>query len=424
MKKHKDFDYNVGDVVNGRKILNRNYKNYKRMYTVKCETCNNVSEIEEKRLEQHSCGVCKHKICKPFVNDLYTMRPDLLKYLKDINESIGVGIYSNKKITVVCPVCKSEKIMSIEKFVFKNQNRCDKCNIKKGSFGERLFSFILKENNINFQREFVFDWCKKYRYDFYLYELNDIVEIHGLQHYEECNLCEDTLKERQQKDKDKMICALSNNVSSYFIIDSRISTLEYFINSCKNNKQLQLLNLNLDLNYSLFFEEENADETIYYEIVDKYISGKSKKAIASEYNTTTNKIYSILKTPYAISKIKELENEQNKDISEIRENIRKERASSANYNLHNNKNIICLETSKIYHTYADAQRDTKCTRTRISACCNKKAHYTIDKHGNKFHWLFLEEYNLLNEFQINDIINFEQKHINKYNRDKYKNDNI
>lgn len=57
---------------------------------------------------------------------------------------------------------------------------CPKC---KSSKGELALIKIFKKHSINFKHQFKFDKYKKLRYDFYLKDLNLLVEFHGGQHY-------------------------------------------------------------------------------------------------------------------------------------------------------------------------------------------------------------------------------------------------
>jgi len=58
---------------------------------------------------------------------------------------------------------------------------CHRCT---ESNGEKLIAGILEKNNINFIREYIIPNQKyKFRYDFYLPDLNVFIEFHGGQHY-------------------------------------------------------------------------------------------------------------------------------------------------------------------------------------------------------------------------------------------------
>lgn len=404
--------HNIGDIVGDRKIINifKNERN-KTFYTLHCDKCGVDTNVPEFRVE-NKCGVCLGHRCVPYINDLYTLRPDLLCYLKDINDSIGIGTGSDKKIDTICPICKTEN--SVRVYSLTNDGFvCNKCSVGKGSFGERLFSFILNKNNINFEREKIFDWANSFKYDFYLADLNCIVEIHGLQHYKECGMCKkNTLEDRQKIDNIKLNLANRNEIHKYIIIDSKESTFEYFIESCKNNEDIiRCLKLNLDLDYSEFFEQNNGD--VYFDIIKLYINGDSKNKITKKYNISKQKISSMLSTPYAISKIKEKEKIEKMSIEQFREKIKIEKMLK-NLRENSKNEIICLETLKIYSLYKDASLDTGCSKSGISECCKETKHFTRNKNGEMFHWMFLEKYNSLSKDKIKSILNFKPNYKNGY----------
>ena len=87
---------------------------------------------------------------------------------------------------------------------------------------------ILKQLNIDFITELSskkFSGKNYFYYDFYLPKYNMIIEINGLQHYEEC-MRGRTLFEEQMNDLFKYKCA-KNYVDKYIVIDCRYSELEW-----------------------------------------------------------------------------------------------------------------------------------------------------------------------------------------------------
>lgn len=410
MPAKRDFIYTVGDIVNNRIITERleqkNKSTYRKIYTVKCLKCGATTKVEEKRLNMN-CGVCSGKRVVSGINDVATLRPDLVKYFDNHLEAQKIGLHSKKSRLFRCPHCGTPKKSNMD-YIVHNGFKCKVCNISNGSFGECLFAFILSKNNIKFIREYVFDWAKNYRYDFYLCDLNYIIEIQGIQHY-----CVDsswnknkTIEDLFQYDENKKNVALKNGISKYFQIDCRSSDIDFIINEIKKSLILESVNLNLDLDYSEFIQNLYVD--IYDDVIKRYICGEALKDIAKLYSTSLQTLHKILQTPNAKIEIAKLEKDKNKTISEIREDIRKQRAAKGINKRHSNKDIICIETQKIYHTYADASRDTECNRVSISKCCNKIKHFTIDGKGLEKHWMFLDEYKKSTETEINSIITFKQ----------------
>lgn len=82
--------------------------------------------------------------------------------------------------------------------------KCKSCEL--GSLGERTIAALLDEKGISYIREFVaVVKGRRRRYDFFIPELNTMIEFHGRQHYEYIPFFHQrrTLEEEQQRDRDK-----------------------------------------------------------------------------------------------------------------------------------------------------------------------------------------------------------------------------
>ena len=88
------------------------------------------------------------------------------------------------------------------------------CGCLKGSVGEKNIENILKENNIQFQKEYTIKEIGYLRYDFFLPDLNRFIEYDGEQHYRENsgNWKASSLKERAMRDKIKTDYAKDKNI--------------------------------------------------------------------------------------------------------------------------------------------------------------------------------------------------------------------
>lgn len=62
------------------------------------------------------------------------------------------------------------------------------CGCIKRSIGEQNIENILLANNVNYIREYTFTDFQNARYDFYLPDMNRLIEFDGIQHYEESRL--------------------------------------------------------------------------------------------------------------------------------------------------------------------------------------------------------------------------------------------
>lgn len=109
-------------------------------------------------------------------------------------------------IIITCPEHGDFKQKAISHMIGKG---CPRCNDSKG---ERKISLFLTKNNIKFIREYRLS-NYKYKYDFYLPELNMLIEYDGEQHFKPMRFVEnnnDRLKYIQRNDEIKNELARNN----------------------------------------------------------------------------------------------------------------------------------------------------------------------------------------------------------------------
>ena len=100
------------------------------------------------------------------------------------------------------------------------------CGCNARSIGEKNIENILKQHNINYAKEFTFSDLKdknKLRFDFAIFDdnntLSHLIEFDGRQHYNEYTPwnSDETLIERQKRDKLKNDYCLQNNIPLFRI---------------------------------------------------------------------------------------------------------------------------------------------------------------------------------------------------------------
>lgn len=130
---------------------------------------------------------------------------------------------NSRKDYFICPLC-GEKFLSIRANIKNGHTKSCGCSYNsKTSLGEQLIISILEKENIKFMREKSFEdvpKTRRCRYDFYLPDLNILLEYNGEQHYVYTpyfykNLSE--FKHRQELDRLKISAALAMNIPLYCI---------------------------------------------------------------------------------------------------------------------------------------------------------------------------------------------------------------
>lgn len=255
----KGFKLNINDIIDSDNrnlvVTNKMIRNTKKYYTCKCNKCNGEFDILERHLllTKSNCPYCTGKKVLVGFNDLSTIRPDLIKYLKSESDGNKFTVSSGKSIITKCPHCGYEKNMVIAKLSEKGFS-CPKCS-DGVSYSEKFLMSVLDQLSVNYTYQLSkkkLEWCGSFIYDFYL-EVNDkniIIETNGRQHYEENGLHKlgnYTFTDQQENDYTKRQLALSNNVNYYIELDCRKSENQWIKNSIMTSKLPEILS----------FEEDN-----------------------------------------------------------------------------------------------------------------------------------------------------------------------
>ena len=115
------------------------------------------------------------------------------------------------------------------------------------SYPNKFINSLLLQLGCNFEKEFIIDETSDKRYDFYIKDINTIIEVHGKQHYADTGFSAcggRTLEEEQLNDKLKEENARSKGYE-YIIIDARNSEMQWIRNSVLHSKLIELYDLSI-----------------------------------------------------------------------------------------------------------------------------------------------------------------------------------
>lgn len=267
--------YKVGDTFcdehRNYTLTNKIYdcKNKKPLYQYKCNICGYdcssayrkgkfIDElwIPSSQISRgDGCSCCANKIIITNINSIFATRKDLLKYFKNIEDTKIYSEHSNVYVDLICPDCGTEKNMLLTNFI-KRGFSCPKCS-DKFPIGEKIVYCLLDNLSINFIKELsssTSKWCQKYRYDFYIPNINAIIEVHGKQHYTGNGFStydfSRTLNEETLNDEIKKELAKNNGINSYIIINASESDFDYIKQSILSSELAQLYDIsNIDWNH-------------------------------------------------------------------------------------------------------------------------------------------------------------------------------
>lgn len=254
------FKIEVGEQISDKKrdltILSREYKRDKggkewKWYKYKCNRCgwNNGWVTEYSLLVGTGCSCCcaQPKTAVLGINTIWDTdrwmcglgmsEEDAKKYTKS----------SARKIEIECACCGRKKMVSISNICSDKSIGCI-CGLGF-SYNEKIMYSVMIQLGLEFQTQLsrsTFEWCGKYKYDFYIPSINTIIETHGEQHYKIKSRGR-SLKEEQSNDKHKKQLAKDNGITKYIVIDCRYSDVIYIKENILKSELSELFNLsNID----------------------------------------------------------------------------------------------------------------------------------------------------------------------------------
>lgn len=201
----------------------------------------------DKRNVGNGCVICSKELTSKNLKEKKLKRlgsfadnnPELLSIWSEKNtiSPFEIGSNSHKNIWWKCEKGHIDYQQSPHAKIGQNQG-CPRCKISKG---EKAICEYLEELNLEYETQFVIG-NKKWRYDIYIKKHNLIIEVHGLQHYEDVDYFKGrTLEEEQENDRLKEEYA-RNNGYNYMIVDYKEHNTDITLKRFK--KQFEVLTTN------------------------------------------------------------------------------------------------------------------------------------------------------------------------------------
>ena len=244
-------NYKVGDVYNNR-IVTRICVSY-RMNPRRKNRCGRY--IEWKDLKTGKTGKCNfsmfgenhpRSIPKCGVNDIATVAPWMVPWLKDQSIAYTHTVTSKHLVDWICPNCGLDVCnKTISNCYHYKKVTCPYCS-DGVSYPERYVANLLKSIDIRFDFQREFGWSDGRFYDFYIPSLNMIIETHGKQHY--TNTWSTGVDQKQkmtirENDAYKCMLAEKHGISHYVVLDCQCSDDEYIQQSVFNSELSTLFDL-------------------------------------------------------------------------------------------------------------------------------------------------------------------------------------
>lgn len=227
-KRSSQFYFNIGDIVQwddkSIKILSQYHKEQDKYYKARCGKCDGEYDVREANIfHKKGCPYCDGKKVLIGFNDIATTNPELQQYMLNKDDAYKYLKYSNKRISWICPICKTIVKNKPIYFITEKGFSCPKCS-DGISFPNKFMFNLLMQTNLCFEREASLNGNTNMRYDFYIEEISTIIEMHGGQHYMDAWT---TCKEINKRDIEKKEYAIENGIKNYIEIDARKSEFDF-----------------------------------------------------------------------------------------------------------------------------------------------------------------------------------------------------
>ena len=302
-----DFKYEVGDIVNGLLIIDREYR-----------TITTKNHTQKYKYYKYRC-TCKNE-----------------DWIREGNLNQGKG----------CNAC-GDGVSYPEKFIYS----------------------LLEQLNVKFEMQFSnFDWINNIRYDFYIPSVDLILEVHGGQHGK--FIAKDelifvkrtkgfTMSDRDdiKIDAEKCWLAYDNGIENYIQLDCNYSDMEYIKNSMLNSELANMFDLSkVDWNKCEEFACSNlVKEVCNYWHEHREINGEgiTTKDIGEVFGLGRYAIIKYLKQGVKLGWCNYDPKEENKRSAKVN--------GKAKY-----QPIYCEELNEIFVSIADAEKELKINGKNIS----------------------------------------------------------
>lgn len=341
--------------------------------TYECNVCGYHGKMRKSHYRSGvSCAVCSGKKVMCGYNDVATIRPDLLRYFAEKDDAKYITPYSHKIARMKCPICghiadKRMSDVSIRGF---------KCALCYGGFSypSRFIAALLYVSSIEFETEKTFSWSGNFRYDFYIPKYRLLLEVNGVQHYEETNYSKD-MEETIRKDDEKLALAITNEYH-FERIDARKSSFQWL----KLSTELSGLSEYIDMSSVNWDEIKKISEVeMGLNILNLWNSGiRSTSTIASKLKMSTSTARKYLKLYRDMNECDYIESKAVLENQRLAAQSRK-------------KIVSCINTGEIFCSIKEAADRTGINYNSIQNCIAGRSESAgKDSFGNKLKWKYID----------------------------------
>jgi hypothetical protein len=350
------------------------------LYLWNCIKCNSEfsMNVSSRTIGKNNCPYCAGQRVN-HTNCLWTTHPEIATLLTNPQRGYEITAGRGEKENFTCGNCGFSDAKIVQNAV--KGFSCPKCS-DGISYPEKFMMSLLNQLNIIYKTQHKFEWSNNKKYDFFIEDLNVIIETHGIQHYKNSfvGLGSRSLEEEIENDNYKLELAHLNSIDNYIVIDCRESNLDYIRQSIINSKLNEIFHLinRVDWNECHSY----AIKSLVKEVSTLWTNGMDNVLEISDIlKLSRNTVVKYLKQGSLV-------NWCNYDSKEAR------KRNAFIVGKRNKKEIVQLTKNGEYITTWNgivvASNELKINRVNISKVCEGK-----NKSSGGFRWMYKEDYEKL-----------------------------
>ena len=177
--------------------------------------CGNITQVNSNVLKKEngikSCGCLRKEVAKEKAFNNYKDLTNQRFGKLIARECIGSNGKESKLWRCDCDCGNHNFITTTHHLTSGNTQSCGCLKSK----GEAKIALLLEQYHISFEQQKIFNDLPLKRFDFYLPEINRLIEYDGIQHYKSNGgwSTEKNLEQVQQRDQEKNTYAITHNIS-------------------------------------------------------------------------------------------------------------------------------------------------------------------------------------------------------------------
>lgn len=388
-KTHEEYVAQVNDINPNFDIISQ-YLNNKSNINYKCKKCGFVDNVRADSLYKYRpCRNCEGNGWITYgVNDFYTLRPDIAKYMEDKELAHKISSNYKKCVWFICPDC-GNRFEQKPTNTIKCGLSCPSCSSGRNYPNKFMFN-VLKETGIDFKNEFSDSWTEGYLYDF-MFKVNNnkyLIEMDGAFHFQDNPKSGISIENALLRDKYKNKLA---KVNGYDVIriDCNYTNINERYDYVKNSILSSMLTKFVDFSMVDFDScDLLSQKSDFIRICEIYDSGVHDiDEIRKIIGLSDTSIIAHLKHGEKIGH----STYNHAEAMRERNNIRKNKVAKTNGQL-----LYCIETNEIFYSIAAAKR---CYGGNIDSYLKGEIDYAgMLEDGTKLH------YNRISQEESNSLI--------------------